>query len=95
MAVTILLVLMFSKYIYMTSLQNFYTFYLIKKFGVDIRSAQLFLFLFLGLDGDRHVSRRPDRRPDRAALRDLGLDPRRAAVHAGAGPMWGSSRQPS
>ena len=48
MAVTILLVLMFSKYIYMTSLQNFYTFYLIHKFGVGIREAQLFLFLFLG-----------------------------------------------
>ena len=47
-AVTILLVLMFSKYIYMTSLQNFYTFYLIQKFGVGIRDAQFFLFLFLG-----------------------------------------------
>jgi FSR family fosmidomycin resistance protein-like MFS transporter len=47
-AVTILLVLMFSKYIYMTSLQNFYTFYLIHNFGVGLRDAQIFLFLFLG-----------------------------------------------
>ena len=47
-AVTILLVLMFSKYIYMTSLQNFYTFYLIQKFGIGVRAAQMFLFLFLG-----------------------------------------------
>ena len=34
--------------------------------------------------GGRHVLRRPDRRPVRPQARHLGLDPRRAAVHAGA-----------
>lgn len=39
--------LIFSKYVYMASLANYYTFYLIHKFGLDIRDAQLLLFLFL------------------------------------------------
>ncbi|WP_165021017.1 MULTISPECIES: MFS transporter [unclassified Dysgonomonas] len=47
MAISILLVLIFSKYIYMASLSNFYMFYLIDKFGVDVHDAQLYLFAFL------------------------------------------------
>lgn len=43
----ILLVLIFSKYVYMASLTNFYTFYLIEKFGVTTQQSQLFLFAFL------------------------------------------------
>jgi FSR family fosmidomycin resistance protein-like MFS transporter len=43
----ILLVLIFSKYIYMTSLTSYFTFYLIDKFGVSIQSSQLYLFVFL------------------------------------------------
>lgn len=46
-AITILLILIFSKYIYMTSLSSYYTFYLIHKFGVSIQQSQLFLFVFL------------------------------------------------
>lgn len=46
-AITLLLVLIFSKYIYMASLNSFYTFYLIDKFGVSIQQSQLFLFVFL------------------------------------------------
>lgn len=46
-AITILLILIFSKYIYMASLSNFYMFYLINKFGVDVHDAQLYLFAFL------------------------------------------------
>lgn len=47
MAMTVLLVLLFSKYVYLSSLTNFYTFYLIDKFDVSTRNAQLFLFVFL------------------------------------------------
>jgi len=40
-------VLIFSKYFYLASLNNYLTFYLIDKFGITVRSAQMFLFLFL------------------------------------------------
>ncbi len=46
-ALTVLALLVFSKYIYMSSLTSYYTFYLIDKFGVSVPSAQLYLFLFL------------------------------------------------
>ncbi len=46
-SLVILLVLIFSKYVYMASLTNFYTFYLIEKFGVTTQQSQLFLFAFL------------------------------------------------
>ena len=36
-----------------------------------------------------HLHRRPDRRPHRAQRRDLGLDPRRPAVHAAAAAWLG------
>jgi FSR family fosmidomycin resistance protein-like MFS transporter len=47
-AVAILVALVFSKYFYMASLTSFYTFFLIQKFHVPVRTAQLYLFLFLG-----------------------------------------------
>ncbi|MDR3432543.1 MAG: MFS transporter [Rouxiella aceris] len=43
----ILLLLVFSKYFYLTSLSSYYTFYLIHKFGVSIQDAQFHLFAFL------------------------------------------------
>jgi FSR family fosmidomycin resistance protein-like MFS transporter len=43
----ILLVLIFSKYVYTASLSNFYTFYLINKFGVTTQQSQIFLFVYL------------------------------------------------
>lgn len=46
-AIIILLILIFSKYIYMASLNSYYTFYLIHKFGVSIQQSQYFLFVFL------------------------------------------------
>lgn len=46
-AISILLILIFSKYIYMASLTSYYTFYLIHKFGVTVQDSQLFLFVFL------------------------------------------------
>jgi MFS transporter, FSR family, fosmidomycin resistance protein len=47
-SLAILVALIFSKYFYLTSLTNYYTFYLISKFQVSVQSAQLHLFLFLG-----------------------------------------------
>ena len=47
LSIAILLILIFSKYIYMASLTSYYTFYLIHKFGVTVQASQLFLFVFL------------------------------------------------
>jgi len=44
----ILLLLMFSKFIYLASMTNYYTFYLMHRFGVSVQQSQVFLFLFLG-----------------------------------------------
>jgi MFS transporter, FSR family, fosmidomycin resistance protein len=46
-ALTILGLLIFSKYFYLASLSSYYTFYLIHKFGVSVQSAQVHLFVFL------------------------------------------------
>ncbi|CAN7597687.1 MFS transporter [Massilia sp. LjRoot122] len=46
-ALTVLALLVFSKYIYMSSLSSYYTFFLIEKFRVSVESAQMYLFLFL------------------------------------------------
>ena len=47
-ALTILLLLMFSKFVYMASMHSFYTFYLIDQFGVSNAEAQIYLFVLLG-----------------------------------------------
>lgn len=47
-AIGVLLVLIFSKYVYMTSISSYLTFYLIDKFGVSIQESQFYLFLFFG-----------------------------------------------
>jgi FSR family fosmidomycin resistance protein-like MFS transporter len=47
-SVGILLVLMFSKFFYLASMTNYYTFYLMHRFGVSVQQSQLYLFLFLG-----------------------------------------------
>jgi MFS transporter, FSR family, fosmidomycin resistance protein len=46
-ALAVLVALIFSKFFYQASITSYYTFYLIDKFGVSVRSAQLYLFLFL------------------------------------------------
>ncbi len=46
-ALFILGLLIFSKFVYMTCLSNYYTFYLIERFDQSVENAQLFLFLFL------------------------------------------------
>jgi FSR family fosmidomycin resistance protein-like MFS transporter len=45
-SIGILLCLIFSKYIYMSSLTSFYTFYLIEKFNVTVQNSQFLLFIF-------------------------------------------------
>jgi len=47
-SIAILLALIFSKYFYLASLTNYYTFYLIQRFHVSVQSAQIHLFVFLG-----------------------------------------------
>jgi FSR family fosmidomycin resistance protein-like MFS transporter len=47
-AMAVLMALVFSKYIYLASLTSYYTFFLISKFHVPVRTAQIHLFLFLG-----------------------------------------------
>jgi MFS transporter, FSR family, fosmidomycin resistance protein len=48
MALLILMLLVFSKNVYLVSITSYYTFYLIDKFGLSVQSAQLHLFVFLG-----------------------------------------------
>lgn len=47
-AFTLLVILVFSKYFFMACMTSYFTFFLIDKFGIDIRSSQLCLFAFLG-----------------------------------------------
>jgi MFS transporter, FSR family, fosmidomycin resistance protein len=47
-ALGLLIGLIFSKYIYLASFGSYYTFYLISRFNLSVRSAQIHLFLFLG-----------------------------------------------
>ena len=46
-AVCVLVVLTFSKYVYLSSLTSYYTFYLIDRFHVSVQSAQYHLFILL------------------------------------------------
>ena len=62
-ALFILVLLMFSKYFYTACISNYFTFFLMDKFGMGVKSSQLCLFVFLaafaigtvagGLFGDR------------------------------------------
>lgn len=47
LAIGVLLVLIFSKYFYLTSITSYYTFYLMTRFGLSVQAAQLHLFAFL------------------------------------------------
>jgi FSR family fosmidomycin resistance protein-like MFS transporter len=47
LSLAILLVLIFSKYVYLASFSSYYTFYLIEKFGVTTQQSQLYLFAYL------------------------------------------------
>ena len=45
--ICVIMVLIFSKYVYMASLSSYYTFYLMEKFGVSVKMSQIFLFIFV------------------------------------------------
>jgi FSR family fosmidomycin resistance protein-like MFS transporter len=47
-AISVLIALVFSKYFYLASFTSYYTFYLINRFHVGVRSSQIHLFAFLG-----------------------------------------------
>ena len=47
-SIAILLALLFSKYFYLASITSYYTFYLMNTFHLPVRSAQIYLFVFLG-----------------------------------------------
>ncbi|HEX8811968.1 MAG TPA: MFS transporter, partial [Terracidiphilus sp.] len=47
LALAILIALVFSKYFYLASLTSYYTFYLIQRFHVTVRTSQIMLFVFL------------------------------------------------
>ncbi len=44
-----LLVLIFSKHVYLASFSSYYTFYRIPIFGLSVQNAQLYLFAFLAV----------------------------------------------
>lgn len=45
--ICIIVILIFSKYIYMACMSSYFTFYLIDKFGVTTSASQIFLFVFV------------------------------------------------
>ena len=47
-ALGIIGILMFAKFIYIASISNYFTFYLIERFQLSVQTSQLFLFAFLG-----------------------------------------------
>jgi FSR family fosmidomycin resistance protein-like MFS transporter len=46
-SLSVLMLLIFSKFFYLASMTNYFTFFLIGKFHVSIQQSQLFLFVFL------------------------------------------------
>jgi FSR family fosmidomycin resistance protein-like MFS transporter len=46
-SIAILVILIFSKYFYVASITSYFSFYLMEKFHVSVRTAQIHLFLFL------------------------------------------------
>jgi MFS transporter, FSR family, fosmidomycin resistance protein len=47
-SIVLLVVLVFSKVFYLSSLSSYYTFYLIETFKVSVQDSQVYLFVFLG-----------------------------------------------
>jgi FSR family fosmidomycin resistance protein-like MFS transporter len=45
-SIAVLLTLIFSKFVYLASFSNYYTFYLMHRFDVSVKSAQMHLFAF-------------------------------------------------
>ena len=90
-SVGVLLALIFSKYFYLASITSYYTFYLIHQFHLSVQRRAAASVSVSGGGGGGHDCRRADRRSLGPQARDLGLDPGRVALHAGAAlcrPVW-------
>lgn len=89
LAVGVLIVLVFSKYVYLASLTSYYTFYLIDRFGVSVQHAQYLLFLLLAAVAAGTIAGEPRGRPGgtqacHLVLSILGVAPFSLALpHAG------------
>jgi len=46
-AIVVIAVLMFAKFVYIASFTNYFTFYLMQRFGVSVQQSQFYLFIFL------------------------------------------------
>lgn len=46
-ALVVVALLLFAKFIYISAITNYFTFYLIERFGLTVRESQLYLFCFL------------------------------------------------
>ncbi|MBD8529666.1 MULTISPECIES: MFS transporter [unclassified Massilia] len=46
-AVIVICILMFAKFVYIASFTNYFTFYLMERFGLGVQHSQMFLFMFL------------------------------------------------
>jgi len=46
-ALVVIGVLMFAKFVYIASFTNYFTFYLIERFGLTVQQSQVYLFMFL------------------------------------------------
>jgi MFS transporter, FSR family, fosmidomycin resistance protein len=47
-ALVVIAVLMFAKFVYIASITNYFTFYLIERFQLSVQQSQIYLFIFLG-----------------------------------------------
>lgn len=47
-AILVICILMFAKFVYIASITNYFTFYLMQRFDLSIQHSQIFLFIFLG-----------------------------------------------
>ncbi|MEO9614442.1 MAG: MFS transporter [Nitratireductor sp.] len=48
LTLVVLIVLVFSKHVYLASISSYYTFFVIERFGVSVQESQVLLFIFLG-----------------------------------------------
>lgn len=46
-AMVVIAILMFAKFVYIAAFTNYFTFYLIERFGIGLRESQIYLFIFL------------------------------------------------
>lgn len=46
-AVVVIAILMFAKFVYIAAFTNYFTFYLMQRFGLPVQESQIYLFIFL------------------------------------------------